>query len=112
MIKLRFLFSTLLVLAFLMISNHSSAKIAPAGNYLSSTMMLEDGGKEKKRKSTANSRARQSAKDARKAMKMKESQVMGRAKVRLFFHNTFNTKYGKSVNFRSKRQRRRWKKGR
>lgn len=56
--------------------------------------------------------ARLSAKGAKRSTKFKEKQIMGRAKTRNFFHRTFNTKFGKPVNFRSKRQRNRWKRGR
>lgn len=56
--------------------------------------------------------ARLSAKRAKQSTRFKEKQIMGRAKTRNFFHRTFNTKFGKPVNFRSKRQRNRWKRGR
>jgi hypothetical protein len=56
--------------------------------------------------------ARYSAKTAKYTTKMAQKEILGRAKVRNFFHNTFNTKYGKPVNFRSTRQRNRWKHGR
>jgi hypothetical protein len=55
--------------------------------------------------------ARYSAKTAKYTTKMAQKEILGRAKVRNFFHNTFNTKYGKPVNFRSTRQRNRWKHG-
>jgi nucleosome binding factor SPN SPT16 subunit len=55
--------------------------------------------------------ARNSAKEARSSIKYTQKQMMARAKVRLFFHNMFNTKYGKPVNFRSTRARNRWSKG-
>jgi hypothetical protein len=108
--RMQTLFLVALLAAFLVSSTDLSAAVATTH----SVEFQLDGGKEKKRKATSkpSKRARQSAKDARKAMKLKESQVQGRARVRLFFHNMFNTKYGKPVNFRSKRQRRRWKKGR
>ncbi len=56
--------------------------------------------------------ARYSAKTAKYTSKMAQKEILGRAKVRNFFHSTFNTKYGKPVNFRSTRQRNRWKHGR
>ena len=56
--------------------------------------------------------ARLSAKRAKQSTRFKEKQIMSRAKTRNFFHRTFNTKFGKPVNFRSKRQRNRWKRGR
>lgn len=55
--------------------------------------------------------ARYSAKTAKYTSKMAQKEIMGRAKVRNFFHSTFNTKYGKPVNFRNTRQRNRWKHG-
>lgn len=55
--------------------------------------------------------ARYSAKTAKQTSRATQKQMMTRAKVRLFFHNTFNTKYGKPVNFRSTRARNRWSKG-
>lgn len=71
------------------------------------------GGKDKKGKlASPLKHARKSAKDAKKARKMKHQQISSRAKTRNFFHRTFNTKFGKPVNFRSKRQRNRWKNGR
>ncbi len=56
--------------------------------------------------------ARNSAKEARYAQKVAQKQIMSRAKVRMFFHNMFNTKYGKPVNFRKRRNRNRWSRGR
>ncbi|MFN8397926.1 MAG: hypothetical protein U0176_25135 [Bacteroidia bacterium] len=56
--------------------------------------------------------ARLSAKTAKQTTKYTQKEIMGRAKVRLFFHNTFNTKYGRPVNFRSTGARNRWSKGR
>ncbi|MEM6268445.1 MAG: hypothetical protein AAF998_03365 [Bacteroidota bacterium] len=112
LLRLRFsqLLGSLLLLIFL--STGSGVKAITTANATPQVEM--EGGKEKQRKSTTKpyKKARASAKDARRAMRLKESQVQGRAKVRNFFHNMFNRKYGKPVNFRSKRQRRRWKKGR
>jgi hypothetical protein len=56
--------------------------------------------------------ARYSAKTARQTTKYTQKEIMARAKVRLFFHNMFNTKYGKPVNFRNTRARNRWSRGR
>ncbi len=56
--------------------------------------------------------ARASVRNSKRALRMKESQLHSRAKVRNFFHKSFNTKVGRSVNFRKRRQRNRWKKGR
>lgn len=72
----------------------------------------EDKNKMSRKKYKPAKHARTSAKNAKKALKMKETQVQNRAKVRNFFHRTFNTKFGKPVNFRKKRRRNRWKKGR
>jgi hypothetical protein len=55
--------------------------------------------------------ARASAKAAIQSQKFAQQQIMASAKVRLFFHNMFNTKYGKPVNFRSARARNHWSKG-
>lgn len=55
--------------------------------------------------------ARLSAKGAKQAQKLAKQEVMARAKVRMFFHNMFNTKYGKPVNFRNTRARNHWSKG-
>lgn len=91
-----------------------SAKATPVdAASQAATTSLNAGGKEKKSKASSkpSKTARNSAKDARRAMKMKEKQIMARAKVRMFFHNMFNTKFGKPVNFRKTRTRNRWKKG-
>ena len=72
----------------------------------------EDKNKMSRKKYKPAKHARTSAKNAKKALKLKESQVQGRARVRNFFHRTFNTKFGKPVNFRKKRRRNRWKRGR
>jgi hypothetical protein len=83
----------------------------------------EKGGRKEKDESTKDARtndastkpsqhARASAKAAKYSAKFTQQQIMGRAKVRLFFHNMFNTKYGKPVNFRNTRARNRWSKGR
>lgn len=72
----------------------------------------EDKNKMSRKKYKPAKHARTSAKNAKRALKMKETQVQNRAKVRNFFHRTFNTKFGKPVNFRKKRRRNRWKKGR
>lgn len=88
---------------------------APALSTTASLEMLDGpGGKDKKTKKLAkpHKHARQSVKDARRARKMKAAQISSRAKTRNFFHRMFNTKFGKPVNFRSRRQRNRWKKGR
>ncbi len=55
--------------------------------------------------------ARASAKAAIQSAKFTQQQMMARAKVRNFFHNMFNTKYGKPVNFRNTRARNNWSKG-
>jgi hypothetical protein len=55
--------------------------------------------------------ARASAKAAMQSAKFAQQQILARAKVRNFFHNMFNTKYGKPVNFRNTRSRNRWSKG-
>ena len=55
--------------------------------------------------------ARASAKAAIQSAKFTQQQMMARAKVRNFFHNMFNTKYGKPVNFRNTRARNHWSKG-
>jgi hypothetical protein len=72
----------------------------------------EDGQKAAKRKFSPSKAARVSAKDARRNLKWKEQAIRDRAIVRNFFHKTFNTKYGKSVNFRNKHTRSRWRRGR
>ncbi len=72
----------------------------------------EDENKMSRKKHKPAKSARASAKNAKRALKMKETQVQNRAKVRNFFHKTFNTKFGKPVNFRKKRRRNRWKRGR
>lgn len=72
----------------------------------------EDENKMSRKKYKPAKHARTSAKNAKRALKMKETQVQNRAKVRNFFHKTFNTKFGKPVNFRKKRRRNRWKRGR
>ena len=56
--------------------------------------------------------ARRSAKLAKNSYRTKRNAIAGRAKTRNFFHRTFNSKFGKPVNFRKRRQRNRWKKGR
>jgi hypothetical protein len=82
----------------------------------------EKGGRKEKDESTKDAKtsdvsakpfqhARFSAKTAKQTQKMAKKEIMGRAKVRNFFHQTFNTKYGKPVNFRNTRQRNRWKHG-
>lgn len=55
--------------------------------------------------------ARASAKAAIQSAKFTQQQIMARAKVRNFFHNMFNTKYGKPVNFRNTRARNNWSRG-
>jgi hypothetical protein len=55
--------------------------------------------------------ARMSAKMARQSSKFTQKEIVGRAKVRNYFHSTFNTKYGKPVNFRSTSARNQWSKG-
>jgi len=65
-----------------------------------------------KKKYSPAKKARLSAKNARRASKLKKKEITARAKTRNFFHRTFNTKYGKPVNFRKRRQRNRWKRGR
>lgn len=83
----------------------------------------EKAGKEEKDKSMKDAKtsnasskpskhARTSAKEAKYSAKFAQKQIIARAKVRNFFHNMFNTKYGKSVNFRSRNRRNRWSKGR
>jgi hypothetical protein len=83
----------------------------------------EKGGKKEKDESTKDAKtrdvsskpqqhARFSAKTAKQTSKYTQKEIMARAKVRLFFHNMFNTKYGKPVNFRNTRARNRWSKGR
>lgn len=83
----------------------------------------EKGSKEEKDKSMKDAKtsnasskpskhARTSAKEAKYSAKFAQKQIIARAKVRLFFHNMFNTKYGKPVNFRSRNRRNRWSKGR
>jgi hypothetical protein len=72
----------------------------------------EDGQKAAKRKFSPAKAARTSAKDARRNLKWKEQAISDRASVRNFFHKTFNTKYGKPVNFRNKHTRSRWRRGR
>ena len=72
----------------------------------------EDNNKMSRKKYKPAKHARTSAKNARKALKLKETQVANRARVRNFFHRAFNTKFGKPVNFRKKRRRNRWKRGR
>lgn len=72
----------------------------------------EDRIKSKKQNTKPAAVARRSAKEARRSTRAKQKQIASRTRVRLFFHNTFNTKFGKPVNFRKKRQRRRWRKGR
>jgi hypothetical protein len=83
----------------------------------------EKGGKKEKDESTKDAKtrdvsskpqqhARYSAKTARQTTKYTQKEIMARAKVRLFFHNMFNTKYGKPVNFRNTRARNRWSRGR
>lgn len=72
----------------------------------------EPKGKMSKTKYKPSKHARLSAKAAKRSTKMKDKQIMGRARTRNFFHKSFNTKFGKPVNFRSKRQRNRWKRGR
>lgn len=83
----------------------------------------EKGGRKEKDESTKDAKtegesvkpsqhARASAKGAVAAQKLMKKELMYRAKVRLFFHDMFNTKYGKPVNFRKTRARNRWSKGR
>lgn len=72
----------------------------------------EDENKMSKTKYKPQKHAKNSAKTARRALKLKEKQVAQRAKTRNFFHKMFNTKFGKPVNFRKKRRRNRWKRGR
>jgi hypothetical protein len=83
----------------------------------------EKGGKKEKDESTKDAKtsdvsakpqqhARYSAKTAKQTSKYTQKEIMTRAKVRLFFHNMFNTKYGKPVNFRKTSARNRWSKGR
>jgi hypothetical protein len=72
----------------------------------------EDGQKTARRKFSPSKAARTSAKDARRNLKWKEQAIADRASVRNFFHKTFNTKYGKPVNFRNKHTRSRWRRGR
>lgn len=109
--QFKYLFYAFIIVAFVGGGQQLKAEVATTG--FTALEYNIDGGKEKKQSLAKPSKhARQSAKDAKNAMKLKRKQVMGRAKVRLFFHNMFNRKYGKPVNFRSKRQRNRWKKGR
>lgn len=83
----------------------------------------EKGGKKEKDESTKDAKtsdvsakpqqhARYSAKTAKQTSKYTQKEIMTRAKVRLFFHNMFNTKYGRPVNFRKTSARNRWSKGR
>lgn len=55
--------------------------------------------------------ARTSSKMARQSSAAKQKQIMYRAGVRNFFHKVFNSKPGKTRNFRSSRSRSRWNKG-
>jgi hypothetical protein len=82
----------------------------------------EKGGKKEKDESTKDAKtnsestkpsqhARASAKAAIQSAKFTQQQIMARAKVRNFFHNMFNTKYGKPVNFRNTRARNNWSRG-
>lgn len=84
-----------------------------SGNGLSK--LLAGGGSEKKerkkRMKAASKKARGSAKNARRATRQKQQEIMMRAKIRNFFNRTFNAKYGKTRNFRSKRVQRRYSKG-
>ena len=62
----------------------------------------------KKKHAKALKKARKSAKEAKYASAMSRKQVMMLAKVRNFFHNSFNTKPGKFRNFRSHKVQQRW----
>lgn len=62
----------------------------------------------KKKNSKALKKARKSAKEAKYASKMSKKQVMMLAKVRNFFHDTFNTKPGRYRNFRKHRTQQLW----
>lgn len=72
----------------------------------------EEGQKSTKVKFSPAKAARLSAKDARRNLRWKEQEISTRAKTRNYFHKTFNTKFGKPTNFRSKFTRNRWRKGR
>ena len=77
------------------------------------TLQLDGGGQEKERKTKhtkALKKARRSAHDAKYAVGQSRSQVMGLAKVRNFFHGTFNTKPGQYKNFRKASTGNHWKK--
>ena len=65
-----------------------------------------------KKKYSPKKKARLSSKNAKRATRLKRNEITARAKTRGFFHKTFNTKVGKPVNFRKRRQRNRWKSGR
>ena len=71
----------------------------------------EEKTKIKKRKFKPARSARRSAKNAKRMNRLKTNELAERARVRNFFHKTFNTKPGKPVNFRRRRQRNRWKRG-
>jgi len=55
--------------------------------------------------------ARLSVQTTRKNNRMKQKEIMTRAKTRKYLHKSFNTKYGRYTNFRSKFTRSRWRKG-
>ena len=62
----------------------------------------------KKKHARALKKARKSAKEARYASQMSRKQVMMLARVRNFFHDSFNTKPGRYRNFRSPKVQQRW----
>lgn len=100
-----------------------SSMLQPGGGGDDKEKKEKKGGKGEKDESTKDAKtrdisskpqqhARLSAKTAKQTTKYTQKEIMGRAKVRLFFHNTFNTKYGRPVNFRNTGARNRWSKGR
>lgn len=79
--------------------------------FADATCMMDGGGQEKEKKTKhvkALKRARRSAKEAKYASQESRRQVMLLAKVRNFFHNTFNSKPGNYRNFRSRRTQQAW----
>jgi Skp family chaperone for outer membrane proteins len=104
------------------VSKSDVTRSLPGGGGGDDKEKKEKGGRKEKDESTKDAKtndastkpsqhARASAKAAKYSAKFTQQQIMGRAKVRLFFHNMFNTKYGKPVNFRNTRARNRWSKG-
>jgi hypothetical protein len=125
--QIKFLVSGGLCLFLFSVSPVEARTSRPADHVVTSSRIIGGGDDDKEKKkekdeSTKDAKtrdlsrkpqqhARLSAKTARQSSRFTQKEIMGRAKVRNYFHSTFNKKYGKSVNFRSSSARKRWSKG-